>query len=189
MVLAKSDSAVVLANEAAGPGEFRLPSAFDVALDTIRVIDSGNGRVQILYRGGTYVRSYPMPADVFGGTAIHGDGRLAVPTQGFRTEVLARTYDPDGQPLDSVGTTVAPAVELWDILAIKDQIAKGQIPDALRNMSKATFDATGALWLVLNAEGLVQRFDSNGVLQWSRPLEAPELDRILDPRRQTEAEE
>ncbi len=179
VVLSESDSAVVLGNEGAGPGEFNLPSALDVSLDTIRVVDSGNGRVQILQRDGAYVRSYPMPGNVFGGTAIHRDGRLAVPTQGFRTEVLARTFDPEGQPLDSVGRTVAPSVELWDILAIKDQIAEGQVPNALRNMAKATFDAAGALWLVLNAEGLVQRYDTSGALLGSYRMEAPELDRIL----------
>jgi hypothetical protein len=161
--------------EGSGPAEFNGPTALAVGADSIRVVDSGNGRVQVLTPDGGYVRSYPIPAEYIGGVTLSGNGRMAVSTQGFRQEILALSFDPDGQAAGQFGTTVAPPHELWDMTAIRAAIMDGEVPAQLRNWTLPAIDDDGSLWLILNAEGVVQRFDATGSLLWSLPLEAPEL--------------
>lgn len=168
----------VIGAEGQGPGEFSNPDGLAVTEDSIFVVDAGNGRVQVLTFAGEYARSYPLPADFLGGVAVADDGRLAVPTQGFRQEVLALTFDAAGARTGSVGETVVPPHEMWDIQALKLEIRRGRIPQSLRNMARAVHDPAGGLWLVLQAEGAVHRYDPAGSLQWATALRAPELDSI-----------
>jgi hypothetical protein len=54
-------------------------------------------------------------------------------------------------------------------------IMDGEVPAQLRNWTLPAIDDDGSLWLILNAEGVVQRFDATGNMLWSLQLEAPEL--------------
>lgn len=172
------DVLATIGAEGQGPGELSNPSALAVTQDSIRIVDAGNGRVQVLTGAGDHARSYPLPADYLGGIAIGDDGRLAVPTQGFRQEVLALTFDAEGGRTGSIGETVVPPHEMWDIRALKSEISRGRIPNSLRNMSLAVHDPEGGFWLILQAEGVVQRYDAAGELRWSTALTAPEMETI-----------
>lgn len=173
-----TDPPATLGGEGSGPAEFNGPTALAVSADSIRVVDSGNGRVQVLTPDGAYVRSYPIPAEYIGGITLSGNGRMAVSTQGFRQEILALSFDPDGQAAGQFGTAVVPPHELWDMTAIHNAILDGEVPAQLRNWTLPAIDDDGSVWLILNAEGIVQRFDEAGTLLWSLQLEAPELEPI-----------
>ncbi|NIR45800.1 MAG: hypothetical protein GWN99_15310 [Gemmatimonadetes bacterium] len=161
--------------EGAGPGEFDGPLAIAVTRDTIRVVEAGNGRVQMLSTEGGYARSFPLAAGFLGGFSLSGDGHLAVPTQGFREEVLVLRYGPDGEPAGGVGEPVVPPHDMWDMRAISSSIESGQVPASLRNMSLPVVEDDGSLWLILQAEAIVRRYDPEGEPLWSTELRSPEL--------------
>ncbi len=94
---------------------------------------------------GRYVRSYPIPANYLGDIHLDADGRLAVPTQGFREETVALTFDPDGSPIGRFGTPVVPPHEIWDMTTIKAEIENGGVPRQLRNMSRPALESDGSL--------------------------------------------
>jgi hypothetical protein len=173
------DEPVIFGSEGGGPGEFSRPSVFAVADDTLRVVDEGNGRIQIMRLGEGYVRSYPIPAGFIGGTFIAGDGRMAVTTQGF-SETLALTFDAEGTPLDSIGRSPAPPAQMWDMAAIKGEIDRGNVPSQLRNLTLPVLDSDRGLWIVLLGEGALRRYDSLGQLVLEQPLDAPELAQIRE---------
>lgn len=158
-----------------GPGEFDAPVALAVADDTLRVVEQRNGRVQVLDSEGTYQRSYPLPAGSLGGYDVAGDGRVAAATMGFRADALVLLYDRDGGAIDSLAEPVVPPHSFWDVRAIQNQIAAGEVPSSLRNWARPVLGPRGGTWVVLVAEGSVRRFDAAGELLWSRTLEAPEL--------------
>jgi hypothetical protein len=181
VVLPVADGApVTLGAQGAGPGELDGPGAVAVASDSIRVIDSGNGRVQVLTSDGTPVRSYPLTAERLGGIALNGNGHVAVSTHGLVEESLVLTFGPDGEPLAGIGAPVVPPHQFWDMAAIRAEILDGQVPQPLRNMSRPTLDSQGALWLALSTEGIVQRYDAEGTLLWALPLEEPEMPGIKE---------
>jgi hypothetical protein len=177
-ITSATETPASLGGEGSGPAEFNGPTALAVGSDSIRVVDSGNGRVQVLAPDGSYLRSYPIPAEYIGGIALSGNGHMAVSTQGFRQEILALSFDRDGQAAGQFGTTVVPPHEIWDMTAIRAAIMDGEVPAQLRNWTLPAIDDDGSLWLILNAEGVVQRFDATGSLLWSLQLEAPELEPI-----------
>ncbi|UCF18474.1 MAG: hypothetical protein JSU87_11045 [Gemmatimonadota bacterium] len=174
------ETPVVLGAEGQGPGEFTQPLALTVTDDTLRVVDAGNGRIQVLNLSGEYVRSYALPVSTVQTADLSHDGRAAIATMGFQVAALARTFDANGQPLDSIGELLAPVHEVWDLTAIQNAIAAGEIPATFRNWALPVWASDGGLWLILLAEGEVRRFDRDGNLVWSSPLSAPELAQIRD---------
>jgi hypothetical protein len=158
-----------------GPGEFDGPATLSVARDTVRVVEVGNGRIQVMDTAGVYHRSYTLPADFLGGIALSPAGLMAVPTQGFRDSALVRLFDRDGKPAGRLGELVVPPHQMWDMTAITTAIRDGQVPNALRNFSLPVMEDDGSLWLILNAEGVVRRHDGAGALLWSLTLQVPEL--------------
>jgi DNA-binding beta-propeller fold protein YncE len=169
-----------IGGEGGGPGEFDGPTTLIVWDDSIRVVDQGNGRIQVLSSDGSYARALPMPANFLGGFALSRNGRLAVPTQGFREEFLAVSFDPDGQRALTVGEPIVPPHDIWNMTEISSAISDGKVPSSLRNMSLPAIDDDGSVWLILNAEGIVQRFDPDGTLLWSLTLDTPELPGIKE---------
>lgn len=162
----------------AGPGEFKGATSLSASNDTLRIVEFGNGRVQVLTTDGTYARSYPLPANFLGGVSLSPAGRLAVPTQGFREDFLVLIYDADGDAAGRAGEPVVPPHEMWDMTAISSAIERDRVPTSLRNMSLPVIEDDGSLWLILNAEGVVRRYDRHGALLWSLPLDSPELEPI-----------
>jgi hypothetical protein len=165
-----------LGREGSGPGEFSGPSALAVGNDTLRVVDRGNGRIQVLTTAGAYVRSYALERQAMGGeVSLLPSGVAAFATGGIQSRALARVFDPQGHALADLGGLVAPQSALFNIRALKKEIAEGRVPDALRNRARPLLASDGGAWTVLLADAAVQRYDRGGALLWTRSLEAPEL--------------
>ncbi len=173
-------SPVLYGSEGEGPGELKGPVALSVSDDTIRIVELGNGRVQVLGADGTYARSYPLPAAFPGNISLSPVGLMAVPTQGFREDSLILIFDADGAPTRRAGEPVVPPHDMWDMTAISSAIERGHVPSSLRNMSLPVIEDDGSLWLILNAEGVVRRYDNEGNVLWSLTLESPELSAIRE---------
>jgi hypothetical protein len=161
-----------------GPGEFELPRSFLVDGDTVRVVDVGAGRLQILNRDGRLIRAVPLPPGAsMGEVAVDEVGHFLVPTLGMQG-VLVVYHDATGEQLRSFGTPPAPFSTTMSFTAIKKEILGGTVPALFRNTVLPVFAPDGGFWLVLQGEGLVQRYDSLGSLLVAAPLVAPEMKHI-----------
>ena len=167
-------------SEGQGPGEFRRPSVIVAGADTVRVLDTGNGRVQVLSPRGDYVRSYPLSTESgLNHAFIAVNGSCMVATGGLRG-VLAARYDPDGQFLSAVGEAIVPPVAVVDFPTMKREAASGVIPQVLRNQLRPVLGSNGEVWLVLTAEGVVKKYDAADSLVWERALEDPEMAYVME---------
>jgi hypothetical protein len=167
-----------IGGEGSGPGEFRRPGPFRLTKDTLRVVDMGNGRLQTFALGTGFVRSTPLPTGGgLGPMAVHETGRLLVGTGGTQ-DALAAYFDEDGNQVGTLGSPLAEPPAIMDFQRIKEEIVAGKIPAMFRNIVRPVFAPAGDMWLILVAEGMVQRYDDEGLLQTSTPLVTPELDRI-----------
>jgi hypothetical protein len=79
-----------------------------------------------------------------------------------------------------VGTPVVEPPAFVDAREMRRQILDGQVPDFLRNMVMPVWHSESELWLLLQAEGLVERHNLAGALLARTPLELPEADLIRD---------
>ncbi|MET0397993.1 MAG: hypothetical protein ABW277_14425 [Longimicrobiaceae bacterium] len=163
-----------------GPGEFSMPQGLSVADDTLRVDDRGNQRVVVLDGAGKPARSYSVPPRLPGVMAFGPGGDAAVATLGFTPAGLAQRIDSRGRPVQTFGRLVAPHVGFWNFTAMKAEVRRGRVPTALRNNAIPVLGEDGGAWLVLAAEGEVQRFDAAGRRRWARPVTTPEVDRVRD---------
>lgn len=59
---------------------------------------------------------------------------------------------------------------------MKAQIAEGRVPDQFRNEVAPAFGAGGTIWLLVQTEAEVRRYDADGRLVWSRVLDVPEIE-------------
>ncbi len=161
-----------------GPGEFRRPRAVRVARDTVRLIDQGNRRVLTFSRDGRYLGTRPVPPVwVSGSVDIGPDGSAVAALNGYEG-VLAQRFDAMGDPGPRFGEPVAAAPEIWDFPALKRQIRDGEVPAAFRNVVHPVVDPDGGVWLLLDAEAIVQRFTDEDSLAWSLQLAEPEFSAI-----------
>ncbi len=169
-------SARVIGRKGRGPGEFELPMVLAVGEDTVRVADVRGAHIQLFTTAGRFVRSQPLPPAIFAGAvALTGDGRVAVATGGREGAGLAATFDSGGGQVRAYGEPVVRAPGVFNMTGIKAEIRAGKVPDAIRNFGLPFFATDGGLWLVLLAEGVVQRFDSGATLLWSVPFDVPEV--------------
>lgn len=181
LVLDGSGASRTVGHEGAGPGELSGPSALAVGGDTLRVVDRGNGRIQVLTTEGRYVRSYALERQTMGGEAsLLPNGRVAFATYGIQSQALARVFDPQGRALGDLGKLVAPVSGIWDITAFKRDIARGRVPESLRNRARPLLAVDGGAWTVLVADPAVQRYEASGRLLWTRTLDSPELRHIRE---------
>ncbi len=164
----------------AGPGELNRPGAMAVRRDTVVVLDSGNGRIQRWHTSGQHIGVQPLEDfAVNGPTAVRPSGQLAAARQGWG-DVLVAILGPDGTPQGGVGTPVVEPPAFVDAREMRRQILDGQVPDFLRNMVMPVWHSESELWLLLQAEGLVERHNLAGALLARTPLELPEADLIRD---------
>ncbi len=161
-----------------GPGEFQLPRSFTLSGDTLRVVDVGNGKLQVVGLHGDFVRSTPLPPGAsMGPMDVDAEGRLLVGTLGLQ-DALVSYHDARGNQVRTLGTPPAPAPTMLDFTSIKKEILAGTVPAMFRNTALPVFAEDGGAWIVLNGEGQVQRYDSTGALQASAQLVVPEMERI-----------
>jgi len=112
-----------------------------------------------------------------GPVAISGDGGFLVTTLGLQG-ALAVFYDRSGTRVASLGTPLDSVQRIVDPRAINDDIIGGRVPALFRNAVLPVFAQNGDLWLVLNGEGLLQRYSEDGTLLFSVPLQEPEMKQV-----------
>ena len=162
----------------AGPGELKFPRSTRVFGDSILVVNSGNGRLEMFRASGELLGSRPLPAAaVSGAVDLLPSGAMLVSTNG-EDSALARRLTGFDSLSAKLGAPVAPMSAMWDFTAIKQEIAAGTVPAQIRSITLPVLAPDGSAWLVLAAEGLVQRYGPSDSLEWSRQLVAPELAQI-----------
>lgn len=163
-----------------GPGELDGPVSFRVTGDRIRVVDRGNGRLQLLGTTGAYLGSTPLPPQAVRSIAHVGPGgRLLVPTLG-RDSVLARLLDPGGEEVAGFGSPLAEVPAVLDFNALRQEIADGEVPGYFRNRTELAFGPEDHVWMALAGEGAVRRYDTGGALLVEVQLDEPEFAEALE---------
>ena len=163
-----------------GPGELRNPSGIDVAGDTVRVYNIGNGRLELFGIDGTSLGGRQLPpAALDGPLAVSRDGRLAAATMGVGDTSLAIVFARgDHHEMMRLGRLLTPQVAKWSPSDIHEAVRAGRVPSMFRNFASPLFGSSGTIWLILFAEGLVQRYDSSGRLVHSLRLDIPEIQQM-----------
>ncbi|MBW3654485.1 MAG: hypothetical protein KY444_00135 [Gemmatimonadetes bacterium] len=170
----------VVGRSGSGPGEIKGATSLAVSHDTLRIVDRGNGRIQMLTADGRYARSYGLAKQTMGSEAsISRTGATAFATYGIQSQALARVFDGAGRMRSELGRVVAPSDGVWDLTALKQEIANGRVPRSLLNRARPVLGREGA-WLVHLAEPTVARYDAQGALLWSRTLDSPDLNRVRE---------
>ena len=93
-----------LGREGAGPGELQLPGGTAVFEDKVIVLDTGNSRVMIFNKDGTYLDDFRLAFPMTSGILASKDGQIAVNTLWEPT--LFTVYDMDGGIIGSRGERV-----------------------------------------------------------------------------------
>ncbi len=157
-----------------GPGELQHPRSVFIGLDTIRVVDEGNGRIARFTRDGRGAGTTPLPPAWFSGAVSFGEDGSAV-VSGASGPMLVRRYDPTGSVVDSFAPQVVPAPGVWDFGAIKQTIAGGEVPANMRNLVLPVLASDGYAWLAYHTEGVLERYDARDSLVARAEIEVPEV--------------
>lgn len=158
-----------------GPGEFDDPQSIRALDDGVLVVDRGNGRVQRVTSTGRFVNSMPISPMVMTALPfVRSDGSIVVGSDG-RDSCLAVVFDSAGSELRRVGTPVVTPPAVLHFGAIKATIAKGEVPAFLRNDALVAEDDEGGVWVALQTEAEVRRYNPEGELAWVTKIQAPEL--------------
>ncbi|MGE0158404.1 MAG: 6-bladed beta-propeller [Gemmatimonadales bacterium] len=157
----------------AGPGEFNLPTNLSQKGDTLRVVDWGNGRLQLLSLDGEPLgteRLAPAPfPPVFGPS-----GSIVSPTAGFRGDTtLAVMSNGDFSERARIGRTIGISPNPVNMAAMRDQIRDGDVPPIMLNTAEVDLDPNGGVWLTVSARATVEHFDSDGRSRWLLEVEDP----------------
>ena len=166
-----------IGREGSGPGEFRNPRSLFIDRDSLRIVDQGNGRIQVLTTDGVFIRSLPAPDALGGAVSFRSDGAGLVGRNGFDS-TLAQRLDLNGTAVARLGQPVSPIPEAVDFQALKSQVMQGLVPASLRNLTLPVLGEDGSCWLILHAEGTVERYSPSDSLVWRTSLHEPEFDRI-----------
>lgn len=163
-----------------GPGEFDGPWAVRATSEGLLVVDRGNGRTQHLTDTGTYLSSAPVtPIVLRAFPYITSAGELVIGTNG-RDSCLAILFDGSGRVMRRIGVPVVAPPAIADFGAIKAAIRSGEIPDDIRNEALVAADSEGSVWVVLQSEAEVRKYDSQGALSWSLIVDEPEMELARD---------
>lgn len=158
-----------------GPGELDAPWTLRAVDDGVLVVDRGNGRVQRLGRDGAYLASTPVTPMVMRSMPFLGrDGSLVIGSGG-RDSCLAVVFDSASTELRRIGDPVVVPPPMADFTAIKAAIAEGEMPADLRNDAMVAADREGAVWVALQTEGEIRRYDATGAPRWSLTVDEPEM--------------
>ncbi len=162
----------------AGPGELNRPGAIAVQQDTVVVLDTGNARIQRWRTSGEFVGVQQLEGFTGSGpVALHPSGWLAVSTLGVGN-VLVTILDPYGKPQGGLRTPVVPPLAMVDFAEMKRQITNGEVPGFFRNVVLPVWHNESEIWVLLQAEGLVERYSIGGDLETRTQLQLPEADLI-----------
>ncbi len=170
-----------LGRAGSGPGEVRLPGSMAFLGDTLGVVDQQNGRVQFFSSDGAPMGSRPLPSGISPilGPTLSPSGDLIVATLG-RDTALAVVYSEEGQERARLGKASG---ELWtrvDERELRQEVIEGRLPSILANMVLPVPERDGTTWLVLQAEGVIERYDRDGHRILSVSLSEPDFERIRE---------
>lgn len=169
----------ILAQEGEGPGEVSRPVAIRAAGDTVRVVDAGNGRVQLWTLNGDYVGGRRLEVNASSPMVdVSDNGWLAIPTMGLGTDSLITLLDAQGVAVGQIGQLPGGSLGGIDMQQTKAAIRDRQVPAFIRNFARPVFASHGGLWVVLLAEAQVRRYRSPGQQEWSLDLEGRPISEI-----------
>ena len=179
-IIALDTSGVVLrriGRPGSGPGEFQGPRDLFVDRDSLRLVDQGNGRIQVFATNGSFMRALPAPDALGGDVSFRVDGTGLVARNGFDS-TLARRLDANGIARARLGRPVKAIPQQVNFAELKSQVMRGLVPDALRNLTLPALGPDGSCWLILHAEGTVEHYSPADSLVWRVTLHEPEFGRI-----------
>ena len=169
-----------IGSEGAGPGELASPRALQPGRDTLRLLDSGNGRFELFTLSGQFIRTTPAPASTLIGPVAIGPDGAAVVGLGGQDNALAQRVLASGEVSSRFGTPIVPVPEVWDFTAIKQEIREGRVPGQLRNHTFPVLGPNGRVWLCLSAEGVIERYSARDSLVWRVQLDEPDFAAIRE---------
>lgn len=158
-----------------GPGEFKNVGALRVVGEELLALDPGNGRLQRLTLDGEYVgQAKANPLVRSGAAYLQADGGMLLSSWGTDT-ALVRAFDAEARFLRKIGEPVVLRSMTLDPAKLKAEIAAGEVPHDIRNANFVVGDDRGGLWVALQTEAEVRRYDEEGALIWSVSIDEPEL--------------
>lgn len=168
----------VIGREGAGPGEFSMPVGLAVSGSSVLVFDYGNRRVQRFELDSEFVDSEQVSATPYMPVGLNSRGDVAVPTLGYGGLVLlVSNGGPDGV---SMGEARADPPQVISPRRIREQARSREMPSEFRNNVLPIMAADGGLWIVVQSEGVLERYSSEGRLMWSASLPENEVSAALD---------
>ncbi len=163
-----------------GPGELSAPGPIAALPGGVLVVDRRNSRVQHFTSAGEVVEVRPASPWVLSGPSfLRQDGHLFATTRGQRGR-LAIEFDSRSTELRSIGVPVVDPPEIANFAAIKAAIADRTIPDDIRNEALIAADAAGQVWVAMQTEGEIHRYDASGTLLWRTVIEEPQMMHTLE---------
>jgi len=165
-----------IGREGSGPAEFTAPMALAVTDSVAFVLDFGNRRIQRFHTDGTPLGATPIEVVVYLPADIDERGALLVPTLGMDSS-LATFVPPVGSGLERLrlGEPLADPPRMISRARIREQALRGEIPREFRNNILPILDPEGDMWLVLQGEGVLQRYDRHGGQVYSVAIADPEI--------------
>lgn len=155
-----------------GPGELGArPIDLGIVGDELFVYDLRRRTVDQFGVDGTFIRQYSIVTYPVPGYAVSfGADRLALASGGVLPGGgLATVVGLDGSEPQEIGEPVASWGQAeWE--AFTDDAGRGVMPQPLRNAVHVVLSGDGGLWLFLQTERELRRYDAEGVLRSSVPI-------------------
>ena len=153
----------------AGPGEFRRPTSLVMLGDTLGVVDSDNGRLQLFSPDGALLGTRPVPGG-YPPPVMGPRGWFVRPTLTLDS-TLASVYDADHTVRARLGRIVGTPTNQVRPVAMKAEIQRGEVPGIFMNTAEAVWGSDGSIFLVVPARASIERFDSGAASRWIYTLE------------------
>jgi hypothetical protein len=164
-----------IGREGEGPGEFQTPVMVVLTDTLIRVLDSGNGRVQDYRPDGSHITDHVVASSMLGAGAVSADGRVIIPTMGVDSALaVVRTLGDTGGV--RLGPTVAPAPPGFHMSAMKAVIADGGVPDEFRNQATPVAGGGGTTYLLVQTESEIRKYAPDGSGIWATDMAVDEVE-------------
>lgn len=169
-----------IGREGQGPGEFSRPSAIAQGDTGLVVFDAGNARVELFSPDGQFRASYPVPPEALAGPiSICGDGSMLVASMGADSS-LALKFGMSGELLNHYGRPIVEQLTMYDFASMKARIADGAVPDEFRNNVLTVQDDDGRVWVALQTEAEVRRYDAEGRRTLQVVIDDPQIQRARE---------
>jgi hypothetical protein len=153
-----------IGREGSGPGEFKRPWTLHLFGDYLYVSDTGNGRIQVLTKGGAYQKSVRVPVEFDQGMAFDNKGNIYLNTLGLRSSKIISAYDQQGNLMREFGDLEGRGIQYYDFTLIKKQIKNGEIPENFKNVLLLITDNSGNLFAVHSAINKLKKYSAKGDL-------------------------